>query len=306
MSNRFPTLVFLPDGTGYAEANERWSATAELAPMCIVRPDTADLVSNFLETMIDGTRLNGSCPFAIKSGGHNPWPGVNDIDTGVVLDLSYLNETGLSYDRNYVRLGVGAKWGIVYESLRPSEMLVPGARAAGVGVGGLTLGGGLSYFTPRVGLTADNVLDFEVVLASGDIIHANAGNNSDLFFALKGGTSNFGIVTQVDVKAFSNGYVWGGEIVSPINVTDDVLHHLNEFVTNSNEDTNAAVEVVFNLNTTSGEQRVISIVADTAGNAESSLLKSFQGLPKMADTSRNTSMADLSEELQSRLPAGQR
>ncbi|KAF2167312.1 hypothetical protein M409DRAFT_66307 [Zasmidium cellare ATCC 36951] len=279
----------------------RWSETAELHPTCIVQPSSADVLSGFVKTLVQG-----ECPFAIKSGGHNPWAGVNDIDEGVVVDLSKINEVSLSYDRTSVKLGAGGNWGDVYKALEPQGMMVPGARASGVGVGGMTLGGGLSYFTPRVGLTADNVVDFEVVLASGEVVHATDSDNTDLFYSLKGGSSNFGIVTRMDVKAFQNGEIWGGEIVSPINATEDALHHLNDFVTNSNTDVNTAVEVVFNLNTTNGEQRIISIVADTAGNADSSLLKPFQSLPKVADTSRKTSMSDLSEELQGRLPAGQR
>lgn len=222
------------------------------------------------------------------------------------MDLSNIKEVSLSGDRTSVKLGAGGKWGDVYKTLEPFGMMVPGARAAGVGVGGMVLGGGLNYFTPRVGLAADNVINFEVVLADGKIVDANAENNSDLFRALKGGTSNFGIVTRIDMKAFGNGQIFGGEIVSPINATDDALYHLHEYVTNSGEDVNTAVEVVFNLNTTSGAQRIISIVANTASNPESILLKPFQSLPKLADTSRNTTMSDLSTELQSRLPAGER
>lgn len=299
--NDFSNLVILQDGSSYSSANQRWSETAQLHPTCIIQPSSAEDLSSFIKTLVQG-----ECPFAIKSGGHNPWPGVNDINDGVVVDLSNINEVSLSYDRTSVKLGAGGKWGDVYRALEPQGMMVPGARASDVGIGGMVLGGGLSYFTPRVGLTADNVIDFEVVLASGDIIHATDANNTDLFYSLKGGTSNFGIVTRMDVKAFQNGQIWGGKIVSSIDSTEDALHHLSEFVTNSNEDVNAAVELVFNLNTTSGEQRIISIVADTASNANSLLLQSFQSLPKLADTTRTTSMGDLSDELQSRLPAGQR
>ncbi|KAK4493938.1 hypothetical protein PRZ48_015124 [Zasmidium cellare] len=301
LQNAFSNLVILQDGSSYSSANQRWSETAELHPTCIVQPSSADILSGFIKTLVEG-----ECPFAIKSGGHNPWAGVNDIDEGVVVDLSNIHEVSLSYDRTSVKLGAGGKWGDVYKALEPQGMMVPGARASGVGVGGMTLGGGLSYFTPRVGLTADNVVDFEVVLASGDVVHATDSENTDLFYSLKGGSSNFGIVTRMDVKAFQNGEIWGGEIVSPINATDDALKHLVDFVTNSNTDVNTAVELVFNLNTTSGDQRIISIVANTAGNADSALLKPFQSLPKVADTSRKTSMSNLSEELQGRLPAGQR
>ena len=102
--NLYADLTLLPDDTAYTEANQRWSKTAELTPDCIFRPTSAEFVTHFINIA-----TNASCPFAIKSGGHNPWFGVNNVNKGTVVDLSNLNGTTLSYDRAFVKLGPGAK-----------------------------------------------------------------------------------------------------------------------------------------------------------------------------------------------------
>jgi FAD/FMN-containing dehydrogenase len=116
--------------------------------------------------------------------------------------LSRLSGTSYNAATNIASLGTGARWGNVYADLEKSGVSVTGGREGVVGVGGLLLGGGISWYTARTGFACDSVVNYEVVLASGEIINANATRNSDLFRALKGGGSNFGLVTRFDVEAF--------------------------------------------------------------------------------------------------------
>lgn len=131
--------------------------------------------------------------FAIRSGGHSPNPGWSAIgDAGILIDLAALNTTTINTDRTVASVGSGARWGSVVAALDPYNVTVLAGRIPTVGVGGLILGGGISHFTPEYGLVADTLLNVEVVLADGSVANANAGENSDLFWALKGGGPNFG------------------------------------------------------------------------------------------------------------------
>lgn len=198
--------VFDHDSPGYTPQNTRWTLNAQLMPLCIVKPNSTDDVATILKILGPA-----DCPFSIKSGGHTPWAGANDIDSGVAIDLELLNEATLAEDRSFVRLGSGGTWGNAYNQLNGSGVAFPGGRVKTVGVGGLTLGGGYSWFTPRVGWVADNVVNYEIVLASGEVKNVNNGSDSDLFVALKGGGNNFGIVTRFDIAAFEHDQkIYGG------------------------------------------------------------------------------------------------
>lgn len=104
----------------------------------------------------------------------------------------------------------GARWTDVYRNLLQHRVCIAGGRDGNVGVGGFLTGGGISYYAGLRGLGCDNVANFEVVLATGEIINANAGENSDLWAALKGGSGNFGMVTRFDMYTFTAHDVWGG------------------------------------------------------------------------------------------------
>jgi FAD/FMN-containing dehydrogenase len=154
---------------------------------------------------------NPTCPFAIRSGGHAYNTAFNNISPGITIDLSNLNTITLSPDNKTVSVGPAATWGAVYDILDPLNLSVPGGRAGQVGVGGLTLGGGISYFSPRVGWTCDSVSEFEIVLADGEVVTASEGDNADLWISLcGGGAASFGVVARIDIKTFPQGKIWGG------------------------------------------------------------------------------------------------
>ncbi|KAL8919701.1 MAG: hypothetical protein Q9208_006654 [Pyrenodesmia sp. 3 TL-2023] len=199
-----------------------FSVQNRLQPTCFIAPSTPKEVSEIV-----GILSKNSCQFAIKSGGHGPPVGSSNIAEGVTLDLGRMKDVRLSADKTTAAVQAGAKWVDVYGALDQLGYAIPGGRAGNVGVGGLTLGGGNSFFTARSGFVCDSVKNFEVVLGNGTIVQANNKTNPDLFTALKGSSNNLGIVTTFDFVAFPQGNLWGG--VAAYNATKP-LEHLKAFV----------------------------------------------------------------------------
>lgn len=162
-----------------------------------------------------GTEEHQSCDFAIKSGGH--YTTFNNIDGGVLLDLSRLNSINLSEDRRTATIGSGAVWADVYAKLSPHDVTVVGGRVGEVAIGGFTLGAGISFHSPRYGFASDRVVEFEIVLAGGHVVRARADNeHADLHAALKGSHNALGVVTKITFETIPLGGVFGGGIMAPL------------------------------------------------------------------------------------------
>ncbi|KAE8379575.1 hypothetical protein BDV26DRAFT_291174 [Aspergillus bertholletiae] len=190
------------------EINAYYSqACGDLLPRCIVYPQSASDVSLVVSSLLTNY---SDVHLAVKSGGHNHNPGFNNVDGGVLISMSRMNTVKLSPDQTFAEVGPGARWGQVQEALDPFNRTVVGGRMSDVGVGGSVLGGGFSFLSPQYGLACDNILDFEIVLPDGSITHANASSQQELYFALRGGGGQFGIVTKFTMKAYPLGQVWGG------------------------------------------------------------------------------------------------
>lgn len=163
-------------------------------------------------------------PFTVKSGGHTAFPGGSSIREGITIDLSSLNVITVSHDRSSVSIGSGLRWINVSEALDPLGLAVVGGRSANVGVSGLILGGGISFLSGRRGWACDNVKNFQIVLASGEIVSANPVSHKDLYWALRGGGgSSFGIVTRFDLDVYEQGNIWGKLTTWPSSETHGVL-----------------------------------------------------------------------------------
>ncbi|KAG8737199.1 hypothetical protein FRC10_008464 [Ceratobasidium sp. 414] len=159
---------------------------------------------------------NTSTPFGIRSGGHATNPGFSSTP-GVQIALFKFSEVTYRPAQRAddgsvgtVDIGSGLVWDDVYGVLEPYNVTVVGGRVSGVGVGGFTLGGGYSWLSNQYGLTIDTVTAFEIVLPNGTITTATETTNPDLFFGLRGGSNNFGIVTKFTLLAFPQAKVWGG------------------------------------------------------------------------------------------------
>lgn len=138
-------------------------------------------------------------------------PGASNAPGGVTIDLSGIDDIDVSDDLESVRIGTGNRWAGVYRKLEPLNRTVAGGRNSDVGVGGFVLGGGISFMARRYGWAADNVRNFEVVLANGSLTNINQASSPDLFFAFRGGGNNFGIVTHFDMDIYPQGQIWGGQ-----------------------------------------------------------------------------------------------
>ncbi|KAL4907268.1 hypothetical protein BDW74DRAFT_176049 [Aspergillus multicolor] len=153
--------------------------------------------------------------FSIRGGGRLNHPGANSNDDGVVISLAEFNKVKLSHDKRTADIGVGLRWLDVFEALEPHGLAVAGGRVPHVGVPGLILGGGISFQNSQYGVGAMGVVEYEVVLADSRIINANATENKDLFWALKGGGSNFGIVTNLTMITVPNKIWCEARVYSP-------------------------------------------------------------------------------------------
>jgi FAD/FMN-containing dehydrogenase len=189
-----------------------------------VAPSTTQEVSRAIALL---TSLDA--PFTVKAGGHTAFAGGSNIAGGVTVDLAGLDGIAVAADRRSVAVGAGSRWINVSEALDPLGLAVVGGRSATVGVSGLTLGGGISYFSGRYGWACDNVRTYEVVLASGEVVEATAGGkHADLYWALRGGGgSNFGVVTRFELNVIEQGDLWASSVVYPgvANATVIALMH---------------------------------------------------------------------------------
>ncbi|KAI3391161.1 hypothetical protein diail_7808 [Diaporthe ilicicola] len=231
--------VLLPGSTGYNDSiTSYFSPQASAAqPLCFVTPQTTDDVSAVVKSL---TSHGGSTSFAVRGGGHMWIPGASSSAGGVTIDLRGLDSVELSHDGSSVSVGGGATWDLIYNKLDPLGLSVAGGRVAGVGVGGLTLGGGVSYFGPREGWTCNQVTSFEVVLADGSVVKASARENADLWKGLRGGANNFGIVTAMDLVTFKQGPLWSILSISPTTVLDQQASIYANLMAPENYDVNAS------------------------------------------------------------------
>ncbi|VUC26900.1 unnamed protein product [Clonostachys rosea] len=192
----------LPTSPIYNElVNGTWSPSVRKRSWCYVLPTSAEEVSQTITAIHSAGAGAGDWAVAIRSGGHGS-DNSNNIEEGVTIDLSQLNSTTYHAESKTASIGPGGRWMSVYKELQKHGVAVTGGREGIVGVGGLILGGGVSWYSARQGLACDGVVNFEIVLASGEIVNANASSNADLWKALKGGSSNFGIVTRFDLETF--------------------------------------------------------------------------------------------------------
>jgi hypothetical protein len=241
-----PHIVITPENAKEFEKsmNSYWDQKAcEIQPSCVVRPrnvwELAQAVKvlrqEFIRRVQQFQNSNEDLEhvFAIRGGGHSPVAGASSIRGGVLIDLGLFDKVALTEDRQSVAIGAGCQWIDVYASLEKDGLAVVGGRNSAVGVAGLTLGGGLSFFSPQHGFVCSNIIEYEVVLADGSIVTASKENNADLWRALKGGGNNFGIVTKFTAHTFACTHVWSGFVYYMPWKAPDVLSAVSSFVARS-------------------------------------------------------------------------
>jgi hypothetical protein len=213
-----------PGDGDYDEARAVYNAMIDKRPALIARCADADDVA----TAVGFARDHGLL-LAVRGGGHNG-AGLGTCDDGVVIDLSLLKDIEVDPANRTVRVGGGCTWSDVDSATNEHGLATPSGIISTTGVGGLTLGGGLGHLTRKYGLTIDNLLEAELVLASGERVRASSGENPDLFWAIRGGGGNFGVVTSFTFRLHEVGTVIGGPTFWPIEQGAEVLSAYREFL----------------------------------------------------------------------------
>ncbi|OQE88915.1 hypothetical protein PENNAL_c0015G11880 [Penicillium nalgiovense] len=288
MEAKIGSQVLFPNDADYiAREQSYWSQQARLKPACIVLPRSANEVSTIVKALADK-----EVKFAVRSGGHTPHAGSNNIDGSITIDLSLLNWTRFDAASETVDIGPGGRWRDVYGELEKHSRIVAGGRNGTVGVGGLVLGGGISFSTGRRGFSCDDVISFEVVLADGRTVTATASEYSDLYFALKGGSNNFGIVTNYKMHALKNDGIFGGLKIYPKQVTPQATEALVRFTASVASDPDSHM-LWFHTYTEQPDFKdivVVIAVAQLAGVADAPAYQGFKDLPAIMDTCKPTTV----------------
>jgi hypothetical protein len=213
-----------PDDSEYQEARAVYNAMIDRRPALIARPTSRDEVARLVGFARDHGLL-----LAVRGGGHNG-AGLGTCDDGVVIDLSLVKDVEVDPDARTVRVGGGCTWGEVDRATGEYGLATPSGIISTTGVGGLTLGGGLGHLTRKCGLAIDNLLEAELILASGEAVTASADEHPDLYWAIRGGGGNFGVVTSFLFRLHEVGTIIGGPTFWPVEQAGEVLSVYREFM----------------------------------------------------------------------------
>jgi hypothetical protein len=213
-----------PEDAAYEDARKVYNAMIDRRPGLIARCADPDEVAE----AIAFARAH-ALPLAVRGGGHNG-AGLGTCEDGVVIDLSLLRDVSVDPQARTVRVGGGATWGEVDRATGEHGLATPSGIISTTGVGGLTLGGGLGHLTRKYGLSIDNLLEAEVVLANGERVRASAEEHPDLFWALRGGGGNFGVVTSFLFRLHEVGTVVAGPTLWPVELGAEVLAAFRDFI----------------------------------------------------------------------------
>ena len=220
----FDGTLIGPEDAGYEEARKLFNAMIDKRPALIARCAGPDDVARAVTFARDHDLL-----LAVRGGAHNG-AGLGSCDDGLVIDLSLLRDIQVDPQARTVRVGGGCTWGEVDAATNEHGLATPSGIISTTGVGGLTLGGGLGHLTRTFGLAIDNLLEAEVVLANGERVVASADENPDLFWAIRGGGGNFGVVTSFLFRLHDVSTVIAGPTFWPVERGAEVLSAYREFL----------------------------------------------------------------------------
>ena len=228
------TLI-TPNDTSYDETRKVYNAMIDKHPGAIAM--CSDV--NDVKVAVDFGR-NNNLLVAIRGGGHNGG-GLGLCDGGLVIDLSGLKSISVNTENNTVKVGGGCIWNEVDTTTHEYGLAIPSGMVSSTGVGGLTLGGGVGYLARKYGLTIDNLLGAEMILADGSIVSANQNENPDLFWAIRGGGGNFGVITEFTFQAHKLNTVYGGPTLWPIEQVEEIMEWFDGFIRTAPDDINGFI-----------------------------------------------------------------
>ncbi len=214
--------VALPGGPGYDAALDLWNGMVATRPALVVRPSgPADVVTALRAARDLGLEVS------VKGGGHNV-AGYASTDGGLMLDLDRLRGVRVEPARRRARVGGGARWADVDRETGLFGLATTGGVISSTGVAGLTLGGGVGWLVGKHGLASDNLISVDLVTAEGEVVTASEDENADLFWALRGGGGNFGVVTSLEFALHPQPTVYAGMVAHPPDAAPAVLEFYRE------------------------------------------------------------------------------
>src|SRR5436190_12001240 len=224
--------LVLPKDADYNDLRKVYNGMINKYPAMIAQcADVQDVIA-----CVNFARENNLL-LAIRGGGHNAG-GLGIANDALVIDLAPIKHTRVDQAAQTVTVGGGCTWSDVDRATHAFGMAVPSGIISTTGVGGLTLGGGVGHLTRKCGLTIDNLLSADVVLANGKSVKAGAEENPDLFWALRGGGGNFGVVTAFTFKLHKIDTVYGGPMLYELSEAADVMKWYRNFIVKAPDDLN--------------------------------------------------------------------
>jgi FAD/FMN-containing dehydrogenase len=216
-SAEFKGKLLTPTDTGYDEARKLWNGMVDKRPALIAQcTSTSDVV-----TAVNHARNNGLV-VAVRGGGHNV-AGNASCDGGIVIDLRPMKTVSVDPKGLAARAEGGVTWGEYDQATQAHGLASPGGAISSTGVAGLTLGGGFGWLSRSYGLVCDNLLSAEIVTANGDVLTASSDENPDLFWAIRGGGGNFGVVTRFEFQLHPVAELYAGLILYPRSAAPDLM-----------------------------------------------------------------------------------
>lgn len=254
--------VITKEDPGYEEGRRVWNAIIDKRPAVILRCRTAvDVIA-----AVNFARETG-LPLAIRGGAHNV-SGRATCDDGVVIDFAEMKSIRVDPAARTARAEPGVRWGEFDRETQAFGLATTGGTVGDTGIAGLTLGGGFGWLGGRFGMTVDNLIGADVVLASGELVHASETENSDLFWALRGGGGNFGVVTSFEYRLHPVGpMIVGGLVIHPFSKAAEVLKFYAETIRRAPDELTAAAVLM----TGPDGQKACAIAAAYSGAVEDGL-----------------------------------
>ncbi|EDU45578.1 FAD binding domain containing protein [Pyrenophora tritici-repentis Pt-1C-BFP] len=268
-------------------------------PICIFRPEEALDVSSLILL----SRLT-QCPFAVRSGGHAAFAGASSIDGGITILFERMKQLTLSKDKKIASIQPGNLWFDIYKTLAKDNLTVAGGRVGDIGIGGLVTGGGISWIANQQGWACDNVASYEVVVASGRIVTATPTEFPDLYWALRGGGNNFGIVTKFNLETFPYGMMLGGTrrfAESSFPAAIDAFVNLGR---NAAVDTKAAYYMAAGLIASSNTRLMLAELVYTDPILDPPIYEEYRNIPAISDGRKIDTLAHFTLKIESSNPKG--
>ncbi|GMQ81047.1 MAG: FAD-binding oxidoreductase [Rhodothermia bacterium] len=241
LRNKMQGALLLPGDLTYDEFRKVWNGISNCRPAAIARCRGATDIVEAVNFAREHDLL-----LSVKGGGHD-YAGFATCNDGLMIDLSSMKEIHIDHEERLARVDPGVTWGEFDREAQKFGLATPGGTASTVGIAGLTLGGGSGYNSHKYGLTLDNLVSAEIVTADGQLLRVSSNEHPDLFWAIRGGGGNFGVVTFFEYRLHEIGpMVLGGQIIHPFESARDVLQLYRDFMAQAPDEA-ACYPVVFRV-----------------------------------------------------------